>query len=80
MPWVAGALSGHQAAYRYLAHSARHYYCGTQVAELLVPAGLSRTAAGPRILAVVTPYAAVKQRPGITGRTTGSGWDRRSAP
>ena len=40
---VGGFLSGHRAAYRYLAHSASNYYNQPEVETLLKEAGFAKT-------------------------------------
>lgn len=57
---IGGLVSGHWGAYRYLAHSAIHYWDETETTAYLVSAGFFRVEARAFLGAVATLYTAVK--------------------
>lgn len=57
---LGGWVSGHRAAYRYLAYSAIHYYAPAQIKELLLQNGFSRVEAYPLMGGIAAIYVAVK--------------------
>ena len=57
---LGGWISGHRAAYRYLAYSAIHYYTPAEIKELLLQSGFSRVETYPLMGGIAAIYVAVK--------------------
>ena len=57
---IGGWLSGHRAAYRYLARSAIHFYNAEEVRELLLETGFSKVEVYKQMGGVAAVYVAVK--------------------
>lgn len=57
---VGGMFSGHYGAYKYLAHSAIHYFSRQELAELLLNAGFARVDSTPLMGGIAGIFTAVK--------------------
>jgi demethylmenaquinone methyltransferase/2-methoxy-6-polyprenyl-1,4-benzoquinol methylase len=57
---LGGILSGNKGAYRYLAHSAIHYYKPEEVSDLLLNTGFSKVTFYPQFLGIASIHLAIR--------------------
>lgn len=57
---IGGWISGHNTAYRYLAHSAKHFYTPQEIHTLLKDNGFSRVDSYPLTMGVAAIHVAIK--------------------